>query len=120
MDKELVDYVIEKSKDLMAAPSACKEVKEAAQKWIDSVGTENEVEETKKYIEELENDITTIDNLIGLVESDMGVQIFGEERAKNMAVHAKEIKAAGAEYCDCPACSAAEAILKRKDELLKN
>ena len=28
-----------------------------------------------------------------------------------------EAKAAGAEYCDCPACTACAAILERQDEL---
>ena len=35
-----------------------------------------------------------------------------------LAEHGKEIKAAGAKYCDCPACAAVEAILSKKDELL--
>ena len=29
----------------------------------------------------------------------------------------EEIKAAGAKYCDCPACAACEAILEKKDEM---
>ena len=44
--------------------------------------------------------------------------MFGEEKAKDVAAHAKEIKAAGAKYCDCPACAAVEAILDKKDEIL--
>ena len=31
----------------------------------------------------------------------------------------KEIKAAGAKYCDCPACAAVEAILAKKAEMLE-
>ena len=45
MTKEVQQYVIEKSKELIAAATACQEVKDAAQKWIDSVGTEKEAEE---------------------------------------------------------------------------
>ena len=44
--------------------------------------------------------------------------MFGPEKTKEVAAHAKEIKAAGAKYCDCPACAAVEAILARKDEML--
>ena len=58
-----------------------------------------------------------IDGLIAFAESDMGAKIFGAEMAKNVAAHGKEIKAAGAKYCDCPACAACEAILARKEEL---
>jgi len=31
--------------------------------------------------------------------------------------HAKEIKAKGAKYCDCPACTACAAILAKKAEM---
>lgn len=118
MNKEVLDYVIEKTHELMEAPSCCSEAKEAAQSWLDAVGTEHEAEETKKYIAELEEDIIPIDGLISFAESEGGVQVFGEERAKAIAAHAKEIKAEGAEYCDCPACTAAAAILAKKEALV--
>lgn len=47
----------------------------------------------------------------------MGAKIFGDS-AKGVADHGREIKAAGAKYCDCPACAAVEAILAKKDEML--
>ena len=37
---------------------------------------------------------------------------------KEVAAHAKAIKADGARYCDCPACAAAEAILEKKESML--
>lgn len=104
----------------MNAPSCCGELKTAAQIWLDVVGTEKETAETKKYIDELKADILPIDNLIGFAESDAGIQVFGADAAKNIAAHAKEIKAAGAKYCDCSACSACAAvaaILDKKDLL---
>ncbi|HIS56774.1 MAG TPA: molecular chaperone Hsp90 [Candidatus Fimimorpha excrementavium] len=118
MNKEVLDYVVEKTHGLMNAASCCKEAKEAAQRWLDAVGTDREAEETKKYIAELEADIVTVDGLIQVAESEMGVKIFGAEKAKEVAAHGREIKAAGAVYCDCPACQAVEAILKKKDEML--
>ena len=60
-----------------------------------------------------------VDGLIGFTESDMCAQVFGADKAKDVAAHAKELKAAGAKYCDCPACAAAEAILEKKDDILK-
>lgn len=60
-----------------------------------------------------------VDGLIGFAESDMCAQVFGADKAKDVAAHAKELKAAGAKYCDCPACAAAEAILEKKDDILK-
>ena len=47
------------------------------------------------------------------------LKCLGAEQAKQVAAHAAEIKAAGAKYCDCPACAAAEAILEKKALLLK-
>ena len=89
MTQETLNYVVEKTKELMAAPSCCQEAKDAAQAWLDAVGTENEAEETKKYIAELEEDIMTLDGLIAFAESEMGAQVFGVEKAKEVAAHGK-------------------------------
>ena len=118
MDKEVLNYVVEKTHELMDAQSCSSEARTAAQTWLDALGTENEAAETKKYIEELEADIMPVDGLIAFAESETGAQVFGAEAAKGVAAHGKEIKAAGAKYCDCPACAAAEAILSKKDALL--
>lgn len=119
MDKEVLKYVVEKTHELMNASTCSNEAKAAAQAWLDAIGTETEAVETKKYIDELEADIMPIDNLIGFAESEGGTQVFGADAAKNIAAHAKEIKSAGALYCDCPACIAVASILEKKDILLK-
>ena len=118
MDKNGLDFVVEKSKELMSASTCSSEAKAAAQAWLDAVGTDREAEETKKYVEDLEADIMPIDGLIGFAESEHGAQVFGADKALEVAAHAREIKAAGAKYCDCPACAAVEAILDKKDILL--
>ena len=119
MTKETLAFVTEKTKELTAAHSCCAELKEAANNWLAAAGTDKEAEATKAYVAELEADIMPIDGLIAFAESDMGAKIFGAEMAKNVTAHGKEIKAAGAKYCDCPACAACEAILTRKEELFK-
>lgn len=74
----------------------------------------------KAYVAELEADIMPIDGLISFAGSDMGAKVFGARPgAKNILAHAKERKAAGAKYCDCPACAACEALLDQKDKILK-
>lgn len=119
MSKETLEFIQEKAKELIAAPSCSAEAKEAAQAWLAAVGTDKQAEETKKFIAEMEEDIIPIDGLIAFAESDAGAKVFGgAEKAKGVAEHGKEIKAAGAKYCDCPACAAVEAILSKKDELL--
>lgn len=118
MDKNVLDFVVEKTKDLMKAPSASDTSKKDAQTWLNAVGTADEAKATKTYIAALEQDICTIDELIALAQSDMGTKIFGADTAKKVAAHAKQIKADGALFCDCPACAAIEAILKKKKEIL--
>ena len=110
MKKEVLDYVIEKTHELMNAASCSSEAKAAAQSWLDAVGTEREADETKEYM--------PIDNLIAFAGSEAGAGYFGAELARNITAHAEEIKLAGAEYCDCPACAAVAEILARKKELL--
>ena len=80
-------YVVEKTNDLMGAPSCSGEAKAAAQAWLDAVGTDREAEETRKYVEELEADIMPIDGLIGFAESEHGAQVFGADKAKAVAAH---------------------------------
>ena len=116
-NKKALDYIVEKTKELIGAPTCCDEAKAAAQAWLDAVGTDREAGETQKYIAELEADIMPIDKLIEFAGSDAGIRCFGSEKASNIVVHAQEIKAAGAKYCDCPACSLEEAILKKRDLL---
>lgn len=118
MEKELLNYVSEKSRELIQAATCSAEAKAAAQAWLDAAGTDREAEETKRYIAELEADIVTAEGLEAFAESEAGAKVFGAE-AKNVAAHAREIRAAGAKYCDCPACAAVAAILEKKDELLK-
>ena len=109
MDQTVQDYVVEQTHRLMEAFSCSGEAKEAAQAWLAALGTAREAEETRKYV----------DQLIALAEPDEGRQVFGAEAAPGVAAHGREIKAAGAKYCDCPACAAAAAILEKKDLLLK-
>lgn len=119
MNTQVLDFTIEKTRELIHSATCSSEAKAAAQAWLDAVGTDKEAEETKKYVEELEADIMPIDNLISFAQSEAGAGVFGADAA-NVAAHAKDIKAAGAKYCDCPACAAVEAILKKKDMILES
>ncbi len=118
MNKDVLNYVIEKTHELINAPSCCSEAKNAAKSWLDSIGTDNEAEERKKYIKEIEQDILPIDMLIAFTASEDGKKVFGDEKAKQFNAHGIQIKENGAKYCDCPACSAVLAILEKKNEIL--
>jgi hypothetical protein len=118
MTKAVLEYVSEKSRALMAAPSCCPEAKAAAAAWLAARGTKQEAAETKKYLAELKEDVTPIDGLIAFAGSDFAASEMGADAAKGLLAHARQIKAAGAQYCDCPACTAALAILAKEAELL--
>lgn len=118
MNKEVLDFVIEKTHELIDAATCSSETKAAAENWLAAVGTDREAEETKSYVAELEEDIMPIDTLIAFAESNAGAQVFGADAA-GVAAHAKEIKSAGANYCDCPACNVVAEILEKKELLLK-
>lgn len=118
MEQTVLDYVVEQTHALMAAETCNGETKQAAQAWLDAVGTDREKEETGKYLRELEEAATTIDELIAFAESAAGKGVFGEGAPK-VAQQARQAKQAGAKYCFCPACTAAAAILEKKDLLLK-
>ena len=119
MDKSVRKEAIEKTRELMSTQTCSGETKAAAQRWLDAVETDAEKSETKRYLDELEADIMPIDTLIGFAQSEAGTGYFGAETAAGIAAHAREIKAAGALYCDCPACAKVAEILEKKDELLK-
>ena len=118
MEKNVLDYVTEKSNDLINAFSCSAEAKAAAKDWLSAVGTDSEADETRKYIAELEADIMPLDNLIAFAESAQGREYFGEVQAGGVAAHAKELKENGEVYCDCPTCAAVAAILEKKSEML--
>ena len=117
MTKELLAYMTEQVKALVAAPSCCAEAKAVGEEWLAAAGTDKEAEATKKLLAEVEADIMPIDGLIAFVGSEAGAKVFGAEMAKNVLAHAEELKANGAKFCDCPACKACEAILAKKAEL---
>ena len=54
MDREALAEVMQKSRELIAAPTCSSETKAAAQRWLSMVGTDREREETEKYFAELE------------------------------------------------------------------
>ena len=118
MDQAVKNGIVEKVKELILAPSCCKEAKAAAESWLGALGTDREAEQAKNLVAELEMDIMSAEGLLAFARSDAGAQVFGAEKAKEVAAHAEEIIAAGGKHCDCPACNAVAAILEKKDEMV--
>lgn len=113
------DQLTQLVNQLIQAPSCCAEAKEAGQNWLTAAGTAGEPAATRALMAELEEDIMPIQGLIAFAASPAGAKVFGgPEKAKAVEAHAREIQAAGAKYCDCPACAASEKILALKADLL--
>lgn len=109
-----MNEVIQKVQEMISAPSCCPELKAAGQAYLDAAGTEKEAAAKEALLTEIEEDIISIDDLLAFASSEMAEKAFGD-KAGAFLQHAKDIKAAGALYCDCPACAGALAV----KELLK-
>lgn len=103
---------------LLDAPTSNETVKEFAQSWINAEGTPKQEELTKQLVSVAEQNIALIDEVIDYARSERAIQSLGEEGAANLLQHAKDLKAEGAEFCDCAACVAAKNIIDLKAEIM--
>lgn len=103
---------------LLDAPTSNETVKEFAQSWLNAEGTSKQAELTKQLVSVAEQNIAFIDETIGFAGSDLAKQMLGAEAAAQLLQHAKDIKAKGAEFCDCPGCTAAKHIIDLKAEIV--
>ena len=95
----------EETRQLIAVEWARPELKAAAQAWLDTMEDgEANAEPAKAFVKALEESICTV-----------------EELAANpqFAAHAAELKAKGALFCDCEACTIAADLLSKKEYLAK-
>ena len=117
--KKIRDDLKAKVEAMMAAPSCCAELKEAAQNWLDTYddGEANQAA-TKALIQELEEDITSLDDCIAFFKSDAAKNVFGDALPEKLAA-AEAAKAAGEDTCLCGACQLAKQILDQKAFLNK-
>ena len=117
--KKIRDDLKAKVEAMIAAPSCCQAIKDAAAKWLETYDDGNlNQEPAKALIKALEENISSIDDCIGFLGSDMGKQVYGDAQPEVLAA-AESAKAAGREICTCQACDLASQILKQKDYLNK-
>ncbi|MCI8650937.1 MAG: pyruvate:ferredoxin (flavodoxin) oxidoreductase, partial [Oscillospiraceae bacterium] len=117
--KAIRDDLVKKTQALIAVEHTYQPLKDAAQKWLNTLddGVANG-EAAKAYIALLEESLLTVDDIVAFTGSPEAVKVFGDQLPQFQA-HAKELKAAGAQYCDCDACVLAAAILEKKEYLSK-
>ena len=99
------NQLADKTRELLAIEWARPELKEAAQKWLDTMddGEANQ-EAAKVYAEALGQSVATVEELAAVPQ---------------FAEHAAELKAKGEKYCDCAACKLAYEIWEKKEYLAK-
>ncbi|MDD6457602.1 MAG: molecular chaperone Hsp90 [Lactimicrobium massiliense] len=112
------EEAIDEVRKLVAAPSCCKEAKAAGEAYLRAIGTDQEKSAAKELLKELEEDVTSIEDLIALARSEQGIKIFGADRAGALLEQAEKAKAAGGRYCVCPACQAGGKLLEHPEALL--
>ena len=81
MNQSAKDYVIEKVKELMNAFSCCADAKEAAQNWLDAIGTDQEKDQAKNLIAELEDAFNieiTMEEMSDLISYEKGIELLGQ------------------------------------------
>ena len=71
-----------------------------------------EAEAAVKLVAEAKADVMTNEQVIAAMAIPEVKAALGEEMATMISAHAKELKANGVEYCDCPACTAGMKIVK--------
>ncbi len=108
-----------KTRELIAIPYAQPALKEAAQKWLDTMddGTAN-AEPAKAYVKALMASVGTTDEAIAFFESPKAKELYGDKQPEMLA-KAKADKAAGVKYCGCDACQLCLDILSKKEYLAK-
>ena len=102
---------------LLDAPTSNQTVKEFAQSWMNAEGKPEQEALTKQLVSVAEQNIALIDETIGFAGSELATQLLGAEGAANLLQHAKDIKAQGAEFCDCPGCVACKHVIDLKAEI---
>lgn len=103
--KSIRDRLAAKTRALIAVEWTQPALKEAAQKWLDTMedGDANQ-KAAKEYVAALEQGICTVDELAAIPQ---------------MKDHAAELKAKGEKFCDCDACKLVKDILDEKEYLGK-
>ena len=95
----------EETRQLIAVEWARPELKAAAQAWLDTMEDgEANAEAARAFVKALEDSICTVDELAAVPQ---------------FAEHAAELKAQGALFCDCAACTIAADLLSKKEYLAK-
>ena len=109
--KAIREKLLRKTNEMISIDFCCPELKDAAQKWLDTYGDGKANQAaTEEYIATLACCINSIDDSMAYAESINNAE---------MVAAMKALKASGETTCPCPVCTLAKEILAEKDYLGK-
>lgn len=74
-------------KEILQAGSACQELKDAAQNYLDAVGTADEHDKAEKLVAECEADVMKCADVIAFMKTDAAKEHLGAEAAAGILAH---------------------------------
>ncbi|MGI6106983.1 MAG: hypothetical protein ACOX8B_03515 [Lachnospiraceae bacterium] len=115
IEEPLRSTVKEQIQKLIQTGPCCRELREEGRKWLSEAPSEAG---DQALIQELKEDLGSIEGTLAFFESDAAAQYLGSREAADAAAAAEKKRlAAGEKYCDCEACSIVYAVLKELNEI---
>jgi len=108
--------LIQVIKNMIASAPCCPELKKAGQDYLEADSAARRAA-ARALVQEIREDIATIDQALDFYRSPMALELFGAELRKEKVERAEARKAAGEKWCDCNACAAGLVILEHADLL---
>jgi pyruvate-ferredoxin/flavodoxin oxidoreductase len=106
-NKAIRARLVRLTEELIAVEWVTPALKEAAQKWLDTLNDgETNPAAAAEYEAALKNGVATVEECLAAPSAEL-------------QAHAKELQAKGEKYCDCAACTLAKQILDDADYLAK-
>lgn len=115
MDKQTL---LKKIWDMAMSPSCHPDLREVTKNYFSLLGSAQEKAAAQDFIAELQASVVKIEALLIFAHSNSSIEMLGAERAKLFAANADALKAKGAKYCNCKACTIGLEVLQHKDILL--
>jgi len=116
---ELKQALLKKVWEMAVSPSCHPNLREKVKRYFSVLGTPDEKKAAEDFIAKLKECVVPIELLVINAHSNHAIEMFGVAGAKKFAANADALKASGAKYCNCRACTIGLHILENKDVLLK-
>lgn len=99
-------------KTMIGDSDCCMELKDAGAKYLAAVGTPDETDAYAVLIQEIREDVCTVDAVIEFFRSDDAKKMFGADVARSIVDRFSVMKSAGEKWCNCVPCTTGLKILR--------